>query len=88
MRRYGWIADLPDARDRMFRAPRKAALPRSVDLRATCPKIYDQGDLGSCTANALAAAIELGFKVLACPSTGNLANAVAAAAARDRKSVV
>src|SRR5215472_1914558 len=31
---------------------------------------------------ALAAAIELGFKVLACPSTGNLANAVGAAAAR------
>jgi threonine synthase len=31
---------------------------------------------------ALAAAIELGYKVLACPSTGNLANAVAAAAAR------
>ena len=31
---------------------------------------------------ALAAASELGFKVLACPSTGNLANAVAAAAAR------
>ncbi|HTP17131.1 MAG TPA: threonine synthase [Streptosporangiaceae bacterium] len=31
---------------------------------------------------ALAAAIEMGFKVLACPSTGNLANAVAAAAAR------
>jgi threonine synthase len=31
---------------------------------------------------ALAAAIELGYRVLACPSTGNLANAVAAAAAR------
>jgi threonine synthase len=31
---------------------------------------------------ALAAAVELGYKVLACPSTGNLANAVAAAAAR------
>jgi len=31
---------------------------------------------------ALAASIEMGFKVLACPSTGNLANAVAAAAAR------
>src|SRR3954462_9916865 len=31
---------------------------------------------------ALAAARELGFKVLACPCTGNLANAVAAAAAR------
>src|SRR5438874_11462180 len=31
---------------------------------------------------ALAAAVEMGYKVLACPSTGNLANAVAAAAAR------
>jgi threonine synthase len=31
---------------------------------------------------ALAAALEMGHKVLACPSTGNLANAVAAAAAR------
>jgi threonine synthase len=31
---------------------------------------------------ALAAAVQMGFKVLACPSTGNLANAVAAAAAR------
>jgi threonine synthase len=31
---------------------------------------------------SLAAALELGFKVLACPSTGNLANAVAAAAAK------
>lgn len=31
---------------------------------------------------ALAAGRKLGFKVLACPSTGNLANAVAAAAAR------
>src|ERR671921_210440 len=31
---------------------------------------------------ALSAARELGFSVLACPSTGNLANAVAAAAAR------
>jgi threonine synthase len=31
---------------------------------------------------ALAAALEMGYQVLACPSTGNLANAVAAAAAR------
>ena len=31
---------------------------------------------------ALSAARELGLQVLACPSTGNLANAVAAAAAR------
>lgn len=55
---YGWIPDLPDARDRVFRLPRRIALPPSVDLRAACPKVYDQGELGSCTANAIAAAIE------------------------------
>src|SRR5258706_7575271 len=57
--RYGWIPDLPDARDQVYRAPRKAgALPDSVDLRPGCPNIYDQGQLGSCTANAIGAAIE------------------------------
>src|SRR5205085_1038934 len=30
----------------------------SVDLRPHCPAIYDQGALGSCTANAIAGAIE------------------------------
>jgi C1A family cysteine protease len=33
-------------------------LPPSVDLRSECPPVYDQGQLGSCTANAIAAAIE------------------------------
>ena len=56
--RYGWIPDIPDVRDRVYRAPRRVALPRSVDLRGTCPAVYDQGDLGSCTANAIAAAVE------------------------------
>ncbi len=61
--RYGWIPDLPDARDRYFRGPRKgAALPKSTDLRAGCPPVYDQGELGSCTANAIAAAIEFDQK--------------------------
>ncbi len=50
---------MPDVRDRMYRAPRKlGALPPSVDLRGGCPAIYDQGELGSCTANAIAAAVE------------------------------
>jgi C1A family cysteine protease len=34
------------------------ALPSSVDLRAKCPPVYDQGRIGSCTANALAAALQ------------------------------
>lgn len=57
--RYGWIPDLPDARDRVYRVARKGpALPASMDLRSGCPAVYDQGDLGSCTANAIAGAIQ------------------------------
>jgi len=56
---FGWIPDLPDHRD-FLRAPHAAgtALPTSVDLRAGCPAVYDQGDLGSCTANAIGAALQ------------------------------
>ena len=61
-RRYGWIRDLPDQRDRKFQLAqdnREAnSLPASADLRAQCPPVYDQAELGSCTANAIAAALE------------------------------
>jgi C1A family cysteine protease len=58
--RYGWIPDLPDHRDYILRAsPRALArLPVSVDLTNKCPAVYDQGEIGSCTANAIAGAIE------------------------------
>jgi C1A family cysteine protease len=56
---YGWIPDIPDARDHVLHLPKKAgALPPSVDLRPQCAPVYDQGQLGSCTANAIAGAIE------------------------------
>ena len=35
-----------------------AGLPPSTDLRPGCPAVYDQGELGSCTANAIGAAVE------------------------------
>ena len=58
---YGWVRDLPDSRDFLYAAPLmlfRAGLPSKVDLRPGCPPVYDQGQLGSCTANGIAAAIE------------------------------
>lgn len=60
MARYGWQPDLPDHRDHLYAAPVEmiGVIPAKVDLRTQCPPVYDQGQLGSCTANALAGAIE------------------------------
>ena len=57
---YGWNRDLPDGRDYMYAAPLEvlAKLPSKVDLSDKCPEVYDQGQLGSCTANAIGAALE------------------------------
>jgi C1A family cysteine protease len=58
---YGWHPDLPDNRDFMYAVPATiaaAALPAKIDLRPQCPPVYDQKQLGSCTANAIAGAIE------------------------------
>jgi C1A family cysteine protease len=57
---FGWLPDLPDGRDHLYgpvRGPR-SRLPRSVDLRGGCSPVEYQGRLGSCTANALAGALE------------------------------
>jgi C1A family cysteine protease len=68
----GWRPDLPDFRDLLPESepikkvlaksqPLKAvvkALPASADLRGWCPPVEDQGDLGSCTANAGVALFE------------------------------
>ena len=57
--KFGWIKDPYDYRDHVAMAVTKAVkLPSSVDLRPACPPVYDQGDLGSCTANGIAACLE------------------------------
>src|SRR5271157_3432572 len=58
--RYGWIRDLPDQRDHLYAAPPEflLKLPTSIDLTPKCPPVYDQGQLGSCTANAIGGALE------------------------------
>ena len=60
---YGWIRDLPDSRDHKYTVTSttsqtlsklKGILPSSLDLRTYIDRvpIYNQGSLGSCTANA------------------------------------
>lgn len=57
---YGWTPDRPDYRDKLYAAiakpPKK--LPASVDLRSGCSAVENQGELGSCTANALVGNLE------------------------------
>jgi C1A family cysteine protease len=64
--KMGWIRQDPDPRDYsvdhpeiklilgQIKGPKPVALPKSTDLRKWCTPIVDQGQLGSCTANALA----------------------------------
>jgi threonine synthase len=80
------VAATPNTEPGCTRLVRADNLARALGMRA----LWVKDERGNPThsfkdrvvAVALAAASEMGFKVLACPSTGNLANAVAAAAAR------
>jgi C1A family cysteine protease len=58
VRGYGWRPQLPDARDKMYARRRTGNLPPAADLRPSMPPVYDQGQLGSCTGNAIAGAME------------------------------
>jgi len=57
-RKYGWIRDTPDIRDIKLTISEDIVVLDTVDLRNKCPGIYDQGKLGSCTANAIAGAYQ------------------------------
>jgi threonine synthase len=80
------VAQHPNTEPGLTRMVRAERLGKELGIK----RLWVKDDTGNPThsfkdrvvAVALAAARELGFSVLACPSTGNLANAVAAAAAR------
>ena len=58
-RTYGWVPDIPDGRDYLYRAIKPVIrLPKKADLRNLCSAVEDQGSLGSCTAQALAGNLE------------------------------
>ncbi len=58
--RYNWWPDLPDWRDLSFSdfQARRVALPRKINLQSKCSAVFNQGQIGSCTANALAGHLE------------------------------
>lgn len=71
--RYGWKKPSPELIESLKSSPVRYSdevvkkysgvmpvgiLPSAVDLRPQCPPVYDQFDLGSCTANAGAGAIQ------------------------------
>jgi len=68
--RFGWFPDWPDARDLNLESDKfkglldvekktlKVALPPSADLEPWCSPVEDQGNLGSCTANAAVGLVE------------------------------
>jgi threonine synthase len=80
------VDNYPNTQPGMTRLVRADRLAAELGLKS----LWVKDDTGNPThsfkdrvvAVALAAARQLGFRVLACPSTGNLANATAAAAAR------
>ena len=81
---FGWLPDVPDARDIPFAAVFKVVrkLPPRVDLRAGCSPVEDQGELGSCTAQALVGALE--FLELAALTPAQRARRLAQMARRRR----
>lgn len=56
-RTYGWIPQPRDLRDLMYepRPTTLAARPPLFDMRWMCPPVWDQGNLGSCTGEGVAA---------------------------------
>ena len=57
MTRWGWNPQRPDNRDRLYQLEehvlQPAQLPATADLWPNVPPIWNQGDLGSCTAHGV-----------------------------------
>jgi C1A family cysteine protease len=68
IRGKGCLPDVPDERDyKLSSIPRFAAMPlptTPIDLRPYLPNVYDQGQVGSCTAQSFVGACETQFNRL------------------------
>jgi C1A family cysteine protease len=56
--RFGWIPDRPARTERLAVPFAVTPIPPVADLRPQMPPIYDQGQVGSCVSNAVAAAVQ------------------------------
>ena len=64
-RRYNWKRDKQDSRDYSYKSLKimypkipRIVVPPTVDLQPWCSPVVDQGEIGSCSGNALAGAYE------------------------------
>jgi len=58
---YNWKKDKEDLRDFKYEITHKVSItniPKSIDLSTSCSPVFDQGQIGSCTGNALAGMYE------------------------------
>lgn len=65
VKKFGWKSNPTHSRGltQFSKYPKKATpLPASASVESLMPPIYDQGDIGSCTANAGAAALDAKWK--------------------------
>jgi C1A family cysteine protease len=70
-RKYGWRRSTKPSSHPRYASPAHHSagnLPRSVDLSPECPAVYDQGQLGACTGNALAGLFQFLLMKLGKPS--------------------
>lgn len=74
-RGFGWLKDPPDPRDYHY-GPPSAVLAQPIadriDLRPGMPGVFDQGQLGSCTANAANACVAHSERKVKDPDFGKL----------------
>jgi C1A family cysteine protease len=64
-RKFGWVKDAPDKRDKLYSASVKPAKksPTAVDLRAEFPPVYAQGNMNSCHDDETEILTDRGFRL-------------------------
>lgn len=51
-RKFGWIPDVPDKNDQLFKLVAPVYVPKNASLRSSAIKVVDQGPIGSCVGNS------------------------------------